>query len=114
MNTMKNKVQIIGHVGAAPEIKKLENGTVIANISVATNEVYTNEKGEKVENTLWHRITAFGKIAQLVETYIGKGREIAVEGKLSYRNYEDKNGEKRYITEIIAQEILFLGKSNNQ
>ncbi len=114
MNTMKNKVQIIGHVGAAPEVKKLENGTVIANISVATNEIYTNEKGEKVENTLWHRITAFGKIAQLIETYIGKGREIAVEGKLSYRNYEDKNGEKRYITEIIAQEILFLGKSNNQ
>jgi single-strand DNA-binding protein len=112
MNTMKNKVQIIGHVGAAPEIKKFENGTVIANISVATNESYTNDKGEKVENTLWHRITAFGKTAQLVETYVGKGKEIAIEGKLSYRNYDDKNGEKRYVTEIIAQEILFLGKSN--
>ena len=109
---MKNKVQIIGHVGAAPEIKKFENGTVIANFSIATNESYTNDKGEKVVNTLWHRITAFGKKAELVENYIGKGKEIAIEGKLSYRNYDDKNGEKRYVTEIIAQEILFLGKSN--
>lgn len=105
---MKNRVQLIGHVGQEPEIKNLESGK-LANLSIATNENYTNAKGEKVEQTEWHRITAWGKTAEIIEKYVSKGKEIAVEGKLSYRNYDDKDGNKRYVTEIIATEIILLG-----
>lgn len=105
---MKNRVQLIGHVGQEPEIKNLESGK-LANLSIATNENYTNAKGEKVEQTEWHRITAWGKTAEIIEKYVSKGKEIAIEGKLSHRNYEDKDGIKRYVTEIVATEILLLG-----
>ena len=105
---MKNRVQLIGHVGQEPEIKNLESGK-LANLSIATNENYTNAKGEKVEQTEWHRITAWGKTAEIIEKYVSKGKEIAIEGKLSYRNYDDKDGNKRYVTEIIATEIILLG-----
>ena len=103
---MKNRVQLIGHVGQEPEIKNLENGK-LANLSIATNENYTNAKGEKVEQ--WHRITAWGKTAEIIEKYVSKGKEVAIEGKLSHRSYEDKDGIKRYVTEIVANEILLLG-----
>ena len=108
---MKNRVQLIGHVGQEPEIKNLENGK-LANLSIATNENYTNAKGEKVEQTEWHRITAWGKTAEIIEKYVSKGKEIAIEGKLSHRSYEDKDGIKRYVTEIVATEILLLGGKN--
>ncbi len=107
---MRNKVQLIGHVGQEPEIKTLEGGKKVANITLATNENYTNNKGEKVEQTEWHRITAWGKIADIIEKYVSKGKEIAIEGKITYRNYDSKNGEKRYITEILANELLLLSK----
>lgn len=105
---MKNRVQLIGHVGQEPEIKNLENSK-LANLSIATNENYTNTKGEKVAQTEWHRITAWGKTAEIIEKYVSKGKEIAIEGKLSHRSYEDKDGIKRYVTEIIATEIMLLG-----
>ena len=105
---MKNRVQLIGHVGQEPEVKTVNNKKV-ANITLATNDSYTNDKGEKVEQTEWHRITAWGKTAEIIEKYVSKGKEIAIEGKLSYRNYDDKDGIKRYVTEIIATEILLLG-----
>lgn len=105
---MKNRVQLIGHVGQEPEIKTVNNKKV-ANVTLATNDSYTNDKGEKVEQTEWHRITAWGKTAEIIEKYVTKGKEIAIEGKLSYRNYDDKDGVKRYVTEIIASEILLLG-----
>jgi single-strand DNA-binding protein len=105
---MKNRVQLIGHVGQEPEIKNLENGK-LANFSIATNENYTNAKGEKVEQTEWHRITAWGKTAEIIEKYVSKGKEIAIEGRLSTRSYEDKDGIKRYVTDIVATEILLLG-----
>ena len=105
---MKNRVQLIGHVGQDPEIKNLENGK-LANFSIATNENYTNSQGEKIEQTEWHRITTWGKTADLVEKYVSKGKEIAIEGKLSHRSYEDKDGIKRYVTEIVVNEILLLG-----
>ncbi|OGS82596.1 MAG: single-stranded DNA-binding protein [Flavobacteria bacterium RIFCSPLOWO2_12_FULL_31_7] len=105
---MKNRVQLIGHVGQDPEIKNLENGK-LANLSIATNENYTNAKGEKVEQTEWHRITAWGKTAEIIEKYVTKGKEIAIEGKLSHKSYEDKEGNKRYVTEIVASEVLLLG-----
>jgi len=107
---MRNKVQLIGHVGQEPEIKNLEGGKKVANITLATNEVYYNDKGEKVEQTEWHRISAWGKIAEIIEKYVTKGKEIAIEGKLTHRSYEDKNGEKKYITEVVANELVLLGK----
>ena len=84
MNALRNKVQLIGFVGQEPEIKTLEGGKKLANITLATNENYTNNKGEKVEQTEWHRLTAFGKTAEIIEKYVTKGKEIAVEGKLSH------------------------------
>jgi single-strand DNA-binding protein len=107
---MRNKVQLIGHVGQDPEIKNLEGGKKLANVTLATNEQYTNAKGEKVEQTEWHRITAWGKTAEIIEKYVVKGKEIAIEGKLSHRSYDDKNGEKKYVTEIIVNELLLIGK----
>jgi single-strand DNA-binding protein len=110
MNTLRNKVQLIGNVGNDPEIKNFEGGKKLANITLATHESYKNDKGEKIEETQWHRVSAWGKTAEIIEKFVAKGKEIAVEGKLSHRSYEDKNGEKRYITEVLANEILLLGK----
>lgn len=110
MNAMKNKVQLIGHVGQDPEIKTFDGGKKLASITIATNESYTNDKGEKVEQTEWHRVSAWGKVADIIEKYVTKGKEIAIEGKLSHRSYDDKEGVKRYITEVVANDILLLGK----
>ena len=110
MNTMKNKVQLIGHVGQEPEVKAFGEGKKVANITIATNDSYTNEKGEKVEQTEWHRVTAWGKTAEIIEKFVTKGKEIAIEGKLTHRSYDDKDGNKRYVTEVVASEILLLGK----
>ena len=110
MNALRNKVQLIGHVGQEPEIKTFEGGKKLANITLATNESYTNAKGEKVEQTEWHRLTAWGKTADLIESYVIKGKEIAVEGKLTHRSYDDKDGVKRYITEDVISELRLLGK----
>ena len=110
MNAMKNKVQLIGNVGQEPEIKTFDGGKKVVNFTLATNESYKNEKGEKVEQTEWHRISAWGKVADIIEKYVTKGKEVAIEGKLTHRSYDDKNGEKRFITEVVANDILLLGK----
>jgi single-strand DNA-binding protein len=110
MNAMRNKVQLIGHVGQEPEIKTFDGGKKVATITIATNDYYTNDKGEKVEQTEWHRVSAWGKLADIIEKYVDKGKEIAVEGKLSHRSYDDKEGNKRYITEVVANDILLLSK----
>ncbi|SNR80764.1 single-stranded DNA-binding protein [Flavobacterium sp. ov086] len=110
MNGMKNRVQLIGNVGNDPEIKTLENGSKLAHLSIATTERYKNDKGEKVEQTEWHRVTAWGKTAEIIEKYVEKGKEVGIEGKLVHRSYDDKNGEKRYITEVVVSEILLLSK----
>lgn len=110
MNTIKNRVQLIGHMGAAPEIKTLDNGKKVARFSLATNEAYKNQKGEKVIETSWHNIVAWGNTANLIEKYTEKGMELAIDGKLSSRNYTDKSGNKKYITEIIVNELLILEK----
>jgi len=114
MSTLKNKVQLIGNAGNAPEIKTIESGKKVANFSIATNEFYKNAKGEKVQTTEWHNITAWGKIADIVEKYVGKGKEVAIEGKLTSRSYETESGEKRYVTEVVANEILLLGIKGEQ
>jgi single-strand DNA-binding protein len=105
---MRNKVQLIGNVGQDPEIKNLEGGKKVAHLTIATNEVYYKENGEKVEQTEWHRATAWGKTADIIEKYVTKGKEVAIEGKLTHRSYDDKNGEKRYITEVIVKEIVLI------
>ena len=110
MNAMKNTVQLIGHVGQEPEIKNLDGGKKVANITMATNEVYYKENGDKVEKTEWHKVKAWGKVAEIIEKYVTKGKEICIEGKLTYSDYLDKNGEKRFVTEIVANDILLLGK----
>ncbi len=111
MNAMKNKVQLIGNVGNDPEIKNLDGGKKVANLTLATNDSYKNDKGEKVEQTEWHKVVAWGRTAEIIEKYVSKGKEIAIEGKLTHRSYDDKNGEKRFITEVVANEILLLGKA---
>ena len=110
MNAIKNRVQLIGNVGNDPEIKNLEGGKKLANLTIATNDSYKNDKGEKVEQTEWHKVVAWGKTAEIIEKYVTKGHQVAIEGKLSHRSYEDKNGEKRYVTEIVVSELLMLGK----
>ena len=110
MSTLRNKVQLIGHVGNDPEIKTFDGGKKLAKLSIATNESYKNDKGEKVEETQWHNLVAWGKTADTIEKYVVKGKEIAIEGKLTHKSYEDKNGEKRYVTEVVIDELLMLGK----
>lgn len=110
MSTLRNKVQLIGNLGNNPEIVNLESGSKLAKFSIATNESYKNAQGEKVQDTQWHNIVAWNKTADIIEKYLEKGNEIALEGKLATRSYEDKEGQKRYITEIICNEIVLLGK----
>jgi single-strand DNA-binding protein len=110
MNAMKNRVQLIGNVGNEPEVKTFDGGKKVANITIATNEVYYKDNGDKVEQTEWHRVTAWGKVAEIIEKYVKKGKEIAIDGKLTHRSYDDKDGNKRYITEVVANDILLLGK----
>jgi len=110
MNAIRNKVQLIGNMGKEVELVKSENGRVRARLCLATNEVYQNAKGEKVTETQWHNnIIAFGKMAENMERLLKKGSKVAITGKLIHRNYEDKAGATRYITEIIANDFEFFG-----
>ena len=109
MYALKNKVQLIGNLGNAPEVKTTENGKKLARFSIATNENYRNAKGEKVKETTWHNLVAWGKVAEIAEKYLTKGKEVAVEGKLINRSYTDKDGNKKYVTEVEVNELLMLG-----
>jgi len=110
MNTIKNKVQLIGNLGNDPEIINLESGKTLAKFSIATNDSYKNAKGEKITDTQWHNIVAWGRTATVVEKYLQKGKEVAIEGKLTSRSYETSTGEKRYVTEVVCNELLMLSK----
>jgi single-strand DNA-binding protein len=109
MYALKNKVQLIGNLGNNPEIRTTDAGKKMARFSVATNETYRTAKGEKVTETQWHNLIAWGKVADIAEQYLCKGSEVAIEGKLVNRNYTDKDGNKRYVTEIQVNEVLMLG-----
>ena len=109
MSTLKNKVQLLGHLGNQPEMVTLESGKNLVKFSIATNETYKNANGEKVTDTQWHNIIAWNKTAEIIEKYLQKGNEVMLEGKLTSRSYETKEGEKRYITEVVCDEILMLG-----
>ena len=97
-------------LGQDPEIKDLDNGSKLAKFTIATNETYRNSKGEKVTETQWHNVVAFGKTAEIIENYLQKGKEVALEGKLIHRSYENKEGEKRYVSEVRCNELLMLSK----
>ena len=109
MNTLKNKVQLIGNLGNDPEIITLDSGKKLAKFSLATNEYYKDADGQKQTKTDWHNLVAWNKTAEIIENYVTKGKEIAIEGKLTSRSYETKEGEKRYITEVVVNEVLMLG-----
>ncbi|MBK7666127.1 MAG: single-stranded DNA-binding protein [Sphingobacteriaceae bacterium] len=110
MMTIKNRVQLIGNLGATPEIKELDNGNKMARFTVATSEYYTNKKGEKVSETQWHNIVIWGKLAGIAEKFLEKGSQVIIDGKLTTRNYTDKAGAKKYFTEIVANELLLIDK----
>ena len=111
MSTIKNNVKLIGHAGQEPIIVNLDNGKKVARISIATNETFKNSQGEKQTETNWHTLIAWGKTAELVEKYVSKGKEIAIDGKLTSRSYEGKEGEKCSMTEVLVKEILLLENS---
>lgn len=112
MSNLRNKVQLIGNVGNEPEMTVLESGKKVIRFSLATNENYKNAKGEKVQSTDWHNMVAWNKTAEIIDQYAGKGKEIAIEGKLTSRSYETKEGDTKYITEVIINEVLLLGNKN--
>ncbi len=111
MNNLRNSIQLIGNLGSNPEIKEINGGRKLAKVAIATKDIYHNANGEKVVETSWHNIVAWGKVAENMEVFLRKGNEVAMKGKLQHRNYIDKDGNKRNITEILVKEFMLLSKS---
>ena len=109
MSSLNNKVQLIGNLGADPEIINLNDGKKIAKFSIATTDRYKNKQGEQVSDTQWHNVVAWNKTAEIIEKYITKGNQVGIEGKLTTRKWEDKEGNNRYTTEVVCSELLMLG-----
>ena len=107
-----NKVILVGNLGADPEIRHLESGSKVANISIATSESYTNRNGERVEQTEWHRVELWDRLAELCEKYLAKGRTVYIEGKIRTNEYQDKEGVTRYDKRIRATNMTFVGGRN--
>ncbi|MFD2783833.1 single-stranded DNA-binding protein [Hymenobacter rubripertinctus] len=105
-----NKVILIGHLGKDPEVRHLEGGNSVANFTMATNEYFKDKQGTRVERTEWHNISAWRGLAELAEKYLRKGQQVYVEGRIRTRQYQDKENQTRYITEIVADEISLLGQ----
>ncbi|MBS3913651.1 MAG: single-stranded DNA-binding protein [Bacteroidetes bacterium] len=114
MKNMRNSVQIIGNVGNTPEVREFQGGKIAARFSVATHESFKNSKGEKVQNTQWHQVVAWGSMAGFIQKHVTKGSSIALEGKLSSRSYQDTDGKKHTVTEIVAAELMFTGNKNKR
>jgi single-strand DNA-binding protein len=112
MNALRNKVQLIGRLGQDPEIKTLESGKKVAHFNLATNESYRNAEGTKIDETTWHSIVAWNGLAELASKFLSKGREVCIEGRISYRSYTDKNGVQRNVTEIVANDLVMLSQGN--
>lgn len=109
MSTLKNSVRLVGNLGMDPEVRSFENNKKMARISLATNETYNNDKGEKITETQWTNLVLWGKQADIAESYLKKGDEITIQGKLASRNYTDKEGIKKYVTEVVVSEFLMMG-----
>jgi single-strand DNA-binding protein len=114
MNTLRNKVQLIGNLGANPEIRSFDNGKSVARFSLATTDSYTDSSGKRISETQWHNLVAWGGLAKIAEKYLNKGSEVAVEGKLTHRTYEDKDGNKKYYTEVVLHDIVMLRTRNEK
>ena len=112
MNNLRNKVQLIGNIGQTPEIVTFENGNKLAKLRIATNEKYKTLKGETVTDTQWHNAIAWGKTADIIEKYVKKGQEIAVEGRLIHESFDGKDGIKRYTSKIQINELVMIGQNN--
>lgn len=112
MNALRNSVRLIGHLGDAPKVRQFDSGRKVANFSVATNETYVDNAGNRKSETTWHRLVAYGKTASIAEKYLQKGSEVAIEGKLTNRSYDDKNGDTHYVTEIVVNSMMMLDKKN--
>ena len=110
MNAIRNRVQLIGRLGQEPEIFSFEDGNKLAKFSMATDDSYKDKDGNKVERTQWHNVVVRGGLTKIVEKYVTKGQDIAIEGKLTNRSYQDNDGIKRFITEVQCNELLLLGK----
>lgn len=109
MNSLKNRVQLIGNLGQDPETKTLESGKKVAHFTLATNDHFKNVDGQKISETTWHNIVAWNGLADTAGRFLKKGKQVAVEGRIVYRNYEDKKGATKYITEIVLTDIMLLG-----
>ncbi len=111
MKNLKNFVQLIGNLGQDVELREFDNGMKKASFTLATNNFYTDKKGEKIEKTEWHNIAAWGKLADILTDHIGKGDQVLIQGRLSHRRYENEIGEVKYFTEIIAKEFMKINKN---
>ena len=112
-----NKAILLGNLGKDPEIRRLDDGRAVANFSIATSETYKNKAGERVTNTEWHNVALWSPLAEIAENYLKKGSQVYIEGKISNRSYEDKDGVKKYISEVVGRDITLLGRapeSSNQ
>ncbi|MBS1531678.1 MAG: single-stranded DNA-binding protein [Bacteroidetes bacterium] len=110
MSTLRNSVRLVGNLGMDPDVRSFENNRKLAKLSLATNETYKNDKGERVTETQWHNLVIWGAQAAIAEDILKKGDEVAIEGKLSSRSYIDKDGNKRYMTEVVVNEFVKLGQ----
>ncbi len=109
-----NKVQLIGNLGRDPEIRFIPSGTAVVNFTMATSDNWTDKEGNPQEKTEWHKIVAFGKLAEIINQYLSKGRRVYIEGRLQTRSWEDKDGNKRNTTEVVANEMIMLdGRANS-
>ncbi|MFO7655945.1 MAG: single-stranded DNA-binding protein [Bacteroidales bacterium] len=109
MNNLRNSVNLIGNLGMDPEIKQLDNGRKLARFTLATTETFKNAEGKQIKETQWHQLVAWGGSATIAEKYLKKGREVAVNGRLTHRSYEDKQGNTRYLTEVVINDIVLFG-----
>jgi len=110
MANLRNSVKLIGHLGKDPEVRTFESGKRVAKFTIATTDSFKNQKGEKVQDTQWHNLVIWGKLADVAEKFLKKGSEVAIEGKLVHKVYETSAGEKRFTTEISVNEMLMLGR----
>ncbi len=111
MNNLNNKVQLLGRIGTDIDVRKFDSGNIKASFRMATSEIYKDAQGNKQEETQWHNIVAWGKLAEIIEKYTQKGAEIMIEGKLVYRSWETSTGEKKYFTEIETKDMRLLGSA---
>jgi single-strand DNA-binding protein len=109
MNSLRNRVYLIGNLGMDPDVKEVTGGKTLAKFSLATNDIYKDSEGKKIKDTQWHNLIAWGTTAKQMEKLLRKGIEIAIEGKILYHSYEDKEGKKKSVTEVVVDEFLILG-----